>query len=121
LIPYLIQGKDNSPEVRDLPQATSVIKGADNLSTFKAWMASYEFQRPLSLPPGTPKNRLNILRKAYAAVMKDPQFLAEAKKSKLIINYVSGPEIEQHVGSIMNISPKAKESLSFLVRKKKKK
>ena len=120
LIPYLIQGKDSAPEVRDLPQATSVIKGADNLDTFKAWMASYEFQRPISLPPGTPKSRLNILRKAYAAAIKDPTFLAESKKSKLIINYVSGPEIEQHVGQILNISAKAKEQLSFLVKKKKK-
>ena len=121
LIPFLIQGKDNSPEVRNLPQVTDVIKSKDNLSTFNAWMATYQFQRPISLPPGTPKSRLNILRKAYAAVMKDPQFLAEAKKSKLIINYVSGPEIEKYIDQIQNTSAKAKETLSFLVRKKKKK
>ncbi len=120
LIPFLIQGKDNSPEVRNLPQVTNVIKGKDNLATFNAWMATYQFQRPISLPPGTPKSRLNILRKAYAAVMKDPQFLAEAKKSKLIINYVSGPEIEKYIDQIQNTSAKAKEALSFLVRKKKK-
>jgi len=121
LIPFLIQGKDNSPEVRNLPQITNVIKGKDNLATFNAWMATYQFQRPVSLPPGTPKSRLNILRKAYAAVMKDPQFLAEAKKSKLIINYVSGPEIEKYIDQIQNTPAKAKEALSFLVRKKKKK
>ncbi len=121
LIPFLIQGQDNSPEVRDLPQIANVIKGKDNLATFNAWMATYQFQRPVSLPPGTPKSRLNILRKAYAAVMKDPQFLAVAKKSKLIINYVSGPKIEKYIDQIQNISAKAKESLSFLVRKKKKK
>jgi len=69
----------------------------------------------------TPSGDTNILRKAYAAVMKDPQFLAEAKKSKLIINYVSGPEIEKYVHQIMNTPAKAKEALSFLVRKKKKK
>ncbi len=120
LIPFLIQGQDNSPEVRDLPQATNVIKGKDNLATFNAWMATYQFQRPVSLPPGTPKSRLNILRKAYAAVMKDPQFLAEAKKSKLIINYVSGPEIEKYINQIQNTPANAKEALSFLVRKKKK-
>jgi len=52
--------------------------------------------------------------------MKDPQFLAEAKKSKLIINYVSGPQIEKYIDQIQNTSAKAKEALSFLVRKKKK-
>jgi len=121
LIPYLTQGNAGDPDIKQLPQATNVIKGADNLSTFNAWMATYQFQRPISLPPGTPKSRLNILRKAYAAVMKDPTFLAEAKKSKLIINYVSGPQIEKYVTQILNTPAKAKEALSFLVKKKKKK
>ena len=119
LIPFLTQGDAGDPDIRNLPQVTNVIKGKDNLSTFNAWMATYQFQRPISLPPGTPKSRLNILRKAYAAVMKDPQFLAEAKKSKLIISYVSGEDIEKHVATILDTPASAKEKLGFLVRKKK--
>ncbi len=46
--------------------------------------------------------------------------LAEAKKSKLVINYVSGEEIEKFVAQILAISPETKESLQFLVIKKKK-
>ncbi|MFQ5850090.1 MAG: Bug family tripartite tricarboxylate transporter substrate binding protein [Candidatus Binatia bacterium] len=121
LIPFLTYGNPKEPEVKDLPQITDVIKGEDNLATFRAWVTSYEFQRPLTLPPGTPKDRLQILRKAYKATLADPKFLAEARKSKLIINYVSGEEIEKHVATILATPPKAKESLQFLVRKKKKK
>jgi len=117
LIPFLTQGDPGAKEIAHLPQMTDVIKGADNLATFRAWHTVYEFQRPLSLPPGTPKSRLNILRKAYAATFKDPQFLAEAKKSKLIINYVSGEEIDKFVARIMATPPKAIENLQFLVRK----
>ena len=73
------------------------------------------------LPPGTPKARLSILRKAFKATLEDPKFLAQAKKSKLIINYVSGEEIERFVDQILAISPKAKERLQFLIHKKKKK
>lgn len=36
--------------------------------------------RPFVLPPGTPKVRVEVLRKAFAETMKDSQFLAEAKK-----------------------------------------
>jgi hypothetical protein len=61
------------------------------------------------------------LRKAFKATLKDPQFLAEAKKSKLVINCVSGEEIEKLVDQILAISQKTKESLQFLVKKKKKK
>ncbi|MFQ5684199.1 MAG: Bug family tripartite tricarboxylate transporter substrate binding protein [Candidatus Binatia bacterium] len=108
LIPFLIQGKDNAAEVKDLPQMTNVIKGEDKLAMFRAWHATQEFMRPWSLPPGTPKDRLEILRKAFRAAIKDPTFLAEAKKSKLLINYVSGEEIEKFVDEILGISPAAK-------------
>ena len=73
------------------------------------------------MPPGTPKKRLNILRKALKATLEDPQFIAESKKSKLIITYVSGEKVEKSIDSILAISPKAKESLQFLVTKKKRK
>ena len=117
LIPFLIHGKPGNPEVDDLPQVTRAIKGKDNLATFNAWVRQYEFQRPLSLPPGTPKDRLDILRKAYGAVMSDPKFLAEAKRSKLIINYVTGEEIEKLVAEILATPASAKENLSFLVKR----
>jgi tripartite-type tricarboxylate transporter receptor subunit TctC len=120
LIPFLIHGKLDDPEVKNLPQILDVIKGKDNLATFQAWAATYDFQRPLSLPPGTPKNRLQILRKAYEATMRDPDFLADAKKSRLIVNYVSGEEIEKHVATILATPASAKEKLSFLVRKSRK-
>ncbi len=121
LIPFLTHGDSQDPEVKDVPRLTDVIKGEANRAVLNAWLAQYDFQRPLTLPPGTPKARLNILRKAFKATLVDPQFLAQAKKSKLIINYVSGEEIERYVDQILAISPEAKERLQFLIRKKKKK
>jgi hypothetical protein len=121
LIPFITQGNANDPDIANIAQITKEIKGADNLSTFKAWFATYQFQRPMSFPPGTPKSRLNILRKAYEATLKDPTFLSEAKKSKLIINFVPGTDIEKYIADIANTSDIAKDNLGFLVRKKKKK
>ncbi len=117
LIPFLTHGNPQDPEVKDLPRLTEVIKGKENRAILNGWLHQYDFQRPLMLPPGTPKERLSILRKAYKATLEDPEFLAEAKKSKLIINYVSGEEIEKLVDQTLGISPKTKESLQFLVEK----
>ncbi len=117
LIPITIHRKSNDPEVRNIPQITERIKGKENLATFMAWSRQYDFQRPLSVPPGTPKDRINILRKAYKATLHDPEFLAQAKKSKLIINYVSGEEIDKFVAEILATPTSAKENLAFLVRK----
>jgi tripartite-type tricarboxylate transporter receptor subunit TctC len=120
LIPFITHKKLEDPEVKDLPLFTQVIKGEDNIATYKTWAASYEFQRPFSLPPNAPKERLQILRKAFAATLRDPEFLAEAKKMKLYIEPVTGEAIEGHVKQIYSMSDKVEENLSFLVRQSKK-
>jgi hypothetical protein len=114
LIPFIIHGKSPDPEVKHLPQFTDVIRGEENLAAFNAYVRPYEFQRPLTLPPNTPKDRLSTLRKAFKETMEDREFLAEAEKSKLLIDYTSGEEIEKYVEEILAISPGAKEKLQFL-------
>jgi hypothetical protein len=56
------------------------------------------------------------LRKAFAATLRDADFLAEAKKTRLDIEPVSGEEIEGYVKQIYSMSNKVKENLGFLVR-----
>jgi len=118
LIPFLTHGNPQDPEVKDLPRLTEIIKGKENRAIVSTYLQQFNFQRPLMLPPGTPKERLSILRKAFKATLEDPEFLVQAKKSKLVIDYVSGEEIEKFVDEILAISPKAKKSLQFLVIKK---
>ncbi|HXG50613.1 MAG TPA: tripartite tricarboxylate transporter substrate-binding protein [candidate division Zixibacteria bacterium] len=121
LIPYLIHRRWEDPEARDLPLIPEVIKkDPDKLAAYSTWVGTYEFQRPFSVPPGTPPERVQILRKAFAETMKDPEFLAEAKKTKFEVTYVSGEQIEKHVNNMLAITPKAKELLQFLMVKPKK-
>jgi len=119
LVPFLIHSKEPDPEVKDLPLIPEVIKGADNLAAYRTWSGTYEFQRPFSVPPGTPKDRLQLLRKAFADTMKDKEFIAEAEKSKFEATYVSGEEIDKYVDQVLAITPKAKELLDFLMVKPK--
>jgi tripartite-type tricarboxylate transporter receptor subunit TctC len=80
-----------------------------------------DFQRAFSLPPGTPKDRREILRKAFVDTLKDPELLKDAEKSKLVITVVPGEKVEKLVNAILNMPAEAKQSLSFLVRKPGKK
>ena len=120
LIPFITHKRLEDPEVSHLPLFTEVIKGKDNLATYNTWAASYEFQRPFSVPPETPKDRLQLLRKAYAETLRDPELLAEAKKMKLDMDPVPGEEIDGYVKQIYSMSDKVKENLSFLVKSTKK-
>lgn len=56
-------------------------------------LSQQEFHRPFVAPPGTPERQLTILRAAFDKAMQDPEFLAEAKKSKLDIAPKSGAEV----------------------------
>ena len=61
--------------------------------------------RPYVLPPATPKDRVEMLRKAFMDTMKDPEFLAEAKKANLDINPEDGAILEQNVKEILKLEP----------------
>lgn len=118
LIPYITMSRRfKDPEVKNLPLFRDAIKDENKLAIFEAWASQMEFQRPLAMAPGTPKDRLEILRSAFREVLKDPELLAEAKKAKIDITYVSGEEVTKLVQQILNMPAEAKESLSFLVRK----
>jgi tripartite-type tricarboxylate transporter receptor subunit TctC len=61
--------------------------------------------RSLTLPPGTPKDRVQLLRKAFQATLRDPVFLADAEKVKLEIDPVPGEEIERVVQKLFTLEP----------------
>jgi tripartite-type tricarboxylate transporter receptor subunit TctC len=52
------------------------------------------FGRPILATPGIPTDRAKMLRDAYAKMLKDPEFVAEANKRQWEINPVSGEKLE---------------------------
>jgi hypothetical protein len=61
--------------------------------------------RPYVLTPGTPKDRVQIMRKAFVDTMKDSEFLADAKKSKLDLDPIDGEEVQRMVAGMFKLSP----------------
>ncbi len=119
LIPFIINERWEDPEVKNLPTFKEVIKDPKLYGIYRSWESQMDFQRPLSVPPGTPKDRIEILRKGLEGALNDPKLLAEAKRAKLVITHVSGEKTENLVKEILDMPADVKESLSFLVRKQK--
>jgi tripartite-type tricarboxylate transporter receptor subunit TctC len=71
--------------------------------------------RPFVLPPGTPKERVLILRKAFMDTFTDPEFLAEAKKSNLDIAPIGGEEIAKTVDNLFKIEAPVAERLKKIL------
>jgi hypothetical protein len=61
--------------------------------------------RPFILPPRTPKDRVELLRKAFMATMNDPEFRADAEKSNLDLSPLGGDELEKMIHSLVKVDP----------------
>ncbi|HEY6368616.1 MAG TPA: hypothetical protein VI585_27850 [Candidatus Binatia bacterium] len=118
MIPFLVHARLGDLELKNVPLFDEALKEEAKISTYKAYMAQMEYQRPLTVSPGTPPERLEILRRAFRATLSDPEFMAQANKSKLDITYVSGVAIDKIVGEVLSISPKVRENLQFLSQAK---
>jgi hypothetical protein len=57
------------------------------------------------LPPGTPKDRVRLLRKAFMDTIKDPEFLADTQRARLDLDPIDGVEIEKQVRELFKLEP----------------
>jgi tripartite-type tricarboxylate transporter receptor subunit TctC len=55
--------------------------------------------------PGTPADRVKMLREAYVQSIKDPELLAEAKKSRMDVDPSTGEELQALLNEILNQPP----------------
>ncbi len=94
------------PELANVPLAQSLAKSDEARQLIQAGVQDpADYYRPYVLPPRTPKDRVEILRKALQDTMKDPEFLADAAKSRLDIDPVTGTELENLVRGLFKLSP----------------
>jgi tripartite-type tricarboxylate transporter receptor subunit TctC len=87
-----------------VPLAVDFAKSEPDGQLIRAGIHDTQITRRLYvLPPGTPNDRLQLLRKAFMSTMQDSEFLKEAQKSKLDIDTVTGEETERIVKSLFNL------------------
>jgi tripartite-type tricarboxylate transporter receptor subunit TctC len=67
--------------------------------------------RPFAVRPGTPADRVAILRDAFAKTMADPELQAEAKKAQIDMNYISGQDVAKSFNEMMNQPPRVVEAM----------
>jgi tripartite-type tricarboxylate transporter receptor subunit TctC len=90
------------PDLPKVPLAISLAKTEEARQLIEVGMHSPSIMtRPLTLPPGTPKERVQILVKALQETLKDKEFLAETEKAKLDLNPVTGEELEKVVAGFL--------------------
>ena len=86
-------GREKDPDYPDVPLILDLAATPADRQILELAFTQQVMAWPLVAPPGVPRERIAALRAAFDATMRDPDFLAEAARQKLIINPVSGEKI----------------------------
>jgi tripartite-type tricarboxylate transporter receptor subunit TctC len=104
---HIVQtGKKRDPRMTDVPTMTELFEQYKTPDATRrlaqVLLAGGDFGRPMMVTPGTPPERIKILRAAYDKAMKDPDLLREAEKGKMDVDPTSGEELEALVKKTMD-------------------
>jgi len=88
------------PELADVPLVTEVTKTREQLQIVKLFLTSQEMARPFAAPPDIPADRKAALIAAFDRTMKDPEFLAEARKLNMDVNPLSAQTMDELIAEL---------------------
>jgi tripartite-type tricarboxylate transporter receptor subunit TctC len=104
---HLVQlGPRKLPEIGDdVPLFRDLVSG-EQRAIVDFVGVSLAMGRAVYAPPGVPKDRIEALRIAFLATMKDPAYIAQAKKLKLdTTTWQTGETVERIVNDAFSLSP----------------
>lgn len=82
------------PGYPDVPDIQSKVKDPTDRLALEFLLAREILGRPFLAPPGMAPERALLLRNAFEATMRDPEFLAEADREKIEVELVTGAQID---------------------------
>lgn len=98
-------GAKRDPRLKDVPTLPELMQQYKTPEAgrrlAKVILTAATLGRPITAPPGTPAERLKILRDAYANALKDPELLAEAEKRGWDVDPVRGEELEARAKDVV--------------------
>jgi tripartite-type tricarboxylate transporter receptor subunit TctC len=91
------------PTIREMFEKEKVPESSRRVA--EVILASESFGRPIISGPGTPKDRVDILRRAFDQAMKDPELLADTKKQRMDVDPTTGAELEKLAREVLDQPP----------------
>lgn len=94
----LLQAGDKpDPRLPDVPFVFDLARSDEQRQVLEFLYAGQSIGRPFVAPPDLPADRLATLRAAFGATMKDEEFVADARRSKLDLE----PEDGEHLAALI--------------------
>jgi tripartite-type tricarboxylate transporter receptor subunit TctC len=99
-------GFEKEPDLRQVPLLLDLVSDDERKGIVRVVSLPTALGYGHWVAPGVPKDRVALLRKAYAEVMKDPEFVAETQKTGMVIRAQAGETLDGLVRQVTT-APKA--------------
>ena len=100
---FFYQGFTRDPAMPDVPASVELAKTKEDRDVLGFFAEGSTIGRAFVAPADLPPDILAVLRAAFAATMKDEQFLADCRQSKLDVDPMSGEELQKLATRMINI------------------
>jgi tripartite-type tricarboxylate transporter receptor subunit TctC len=108
-------GFSKAPELPDVPLLMELATKAEDRAMLELLSAPSAIGHPLVTSPGVPKERVDALRAAFDAMMRDPAFLADAAQAKLDISPTPGAQLAAIVNDILSAPAAVRDRLGTII------
>jgi tripartite-type tricarboxylate transporter receptor subunit TctC len=99
-IAIIVQAGPRAPDL-DAPSIETLGRTPEDRQLIELVMSGTQLGRPMTTNAGVPPERVAALRAAFAATMRDPEFLAEAKSLNFEVNPVLGEPMQRIVEKVL--------------------
>jgi tripartite-type tricarboxylate transporter receptor subunit TctC len=86
------------PDLPDVPTNVELGNTPEARQILAFYTSSAAVGRSIVAPPGMPTDRVKVLRTAFDAMVKDPEFLAEIERAQQEFQPASGEELQKSSG-----------------------
>jgi tripartite-type tricarboxylate transporter receptor subunit TctC len=112
----LVRGRVAAPGFEDLAVDEDLATSQLGKSLMAIKSIPGAIGRAFAAPPGTPADRLALLRDAFAKAIKDPELLAEAKKAKIGMQLISHEVVQKEFGALLNQTPETLKEMGKYIK-----
>lgn len=99
-------GLEKAPDLPNVPLLIDFARNAEERKMAELMELGSPVGWGLQAPPGTPRARVQALRRAFDAMVKDPAFLAEAAARKTMVAPATGEQVQAFVNRTLDVDPR---------------
>lgn len=107
ILPLMQLSLEKHPDLKDVPLITDFAKSDEDRLALRLIFAPEAMGRPFFGPPGMDPGAGEMLRSAFAEMVKDPDFVASSTKAKLDVSFLDGKSLQAMVADLTRVTPGA--------------